>query len=303
MCYPFSGFQIYEDFSLFPKENVLSLSFLDKCQETFCCCIVLLNKNLKARFMSVQRIKAGINLYAILKNLEDLTAFDDEARALVRDRKICIQFTVKDGPRAWVNFENGQCTVGRGKAKKSQVHLWFSSCQHLNKMFDGKANPIPLKGFTKLGFLQKEFTALTQRLEYFLRPEQVEHPDDHYIRMNTMFTLTIAAFALPEIALYDKRASYTASHLPDGTLQMSVLPDGPHVYLTIKNGKITAGKGKTEHPDALMLMKNAPVANDFLNGKSDPFTAIALGDVMIKGQLPILDGINLILDRVIHYVS
>ncbi|UBM61104.1 SCP2 sterol-binding domain-containing protein [Candidatus Sulfidibacterium hydrothermale] len=253
--------------------------------------------------MSAQRIKAGINLYAILKNLEDLVAYDNEARTLVQDRKICIQFTVKNGPKAWVRFENGRCTVERGKARKSQVHLWFSSCEHLNKMFDGKANPVPLKGFTQLGFLKNEFTKLTERLEYFLRPENVPLPDNHYIRMNTMFTLTIAAFALPEIALYDERAKYTASHLPDGTLQMSVLPDGPHVYLTIKGGKITAGKGKADHPDAMMLMKNPQVANDFLNGKSDPFTAIALGDVMIKGQIPILDGINLILDRVIHYVS
>jgi len=253
--------------------------------------------------MSAQRIKAGINLYAILKNLEDLVAYDDEARALVDHRRICIQFSVKNGPKAWVKFENGHCLVGRGKAEKSQVNLWFSSCEHLNKMFDGKANPVPLKGFTRLGFLQKEFTTLTKRLEYFLRPENVEYPDEHYIKMNTWFTLTIAAYALPEIALYDKRAKYTASHLPNGTLQMSVLPDGPHVYLEIKDHKITAEKGSLESPSAMMIMKNAQVANDFLNGKSDPFTAIALGDVIIKGQIPILDGINLILDRVIYYVS
>ncbi len=253
--------------------------------------------------MSAQKIKAGINLYAVLKTLEDLIAFDDDARTLVGNRKICIRFSVKNGPKAWVKFENGQCIVGKGKAPKSNVILWFSSCEHLNKMFDGKANPIPLKGFTKLGFMQKEFTQLTQRLEYFLRPENVEMPDEHYIKMNTIFTLTIAAYALPEIALFDERAKFTASHLPNGTLQMGVLPDGPDVYLEIKEGIITAGKGKIAHPDAMMIMKNAGVANNFLNGKSDPFTAIALGDVIIRGQIPILDGINLILDRVIHYVS
>ncbi len=253
--------------------------------------------------MSGQRIKAGINLYAVLKNLEDLVAYDEEARSLAGHRKICIQFSVKNGPKAWVKFEEGHCSVGRGKAKGPQVNLWFSSCEHLNKMFDGKANPIPVKGFTKLGFLQKEFTALTKRLEYFLRPENVENPDDHYIEMNTMFTLTIAAFAIPEIALYDEKARYTASHLPDGTLQMSVLPDGPHVNLEIKDHRIIAKKGRLEAPMASMIMKDNRIANDFLNGKSDPFTAIALGDVMIKGQIPILDGINLILDRVIHYVS
>ncbi|HDO06361.1 MAG TPA: hypothetical protein ENG85_01625 [Bacteroidetes bacterium] len=253
--------------------------------------------------MSQQKIKAGINLYAVLKTLEDLVAYDDVARAIIKNKKICIQFSVKNGHKAWVDFENGQCTVGRGKARQAQVLLWFTSCEHLNKMFDGKANPIPLKGFTRLGFLQKQFTQLTRRLEYFLRPEKVENPDGHYIRMNTLFTLTIAAFALPEIALYDKRAKFTASHLPDGILQMGVLPDGPDVYLEISNGKITAGKGKATRPDAMLIMKNDRVANDFLNGKSDPFTAIALGEVLIKGQIPILDGINLILDRVIYYVS
>ena len=253
--------------------------------------------------MSAQKIKAGINLHAILKNLEDLVAFDDDARKLIGNRKMCIRFSVKNGPEAWVKFEKGKCTVGRGKAPKPNVILWFSSCEHLNKMFDGKANPIPLKGFTKLSFLQKEFTQLTKRLEYFLRPENVEKLDEHYIKMNTNFTLTIAAYALPEIALFDERAKFTASHLPDGTLQMEVLPEGPDVYLEIKAGKITAGKGKIAHPDAMMIMKDAHVANDFLNGKTDSFTAIALGDVMIKGQIPILDGINLMLDRVINYIS
>ncbi len=253
--------------------------------------------------MSVQRIKAGINLFAILKNLEDLVAYDEKARKLVAGKKICIQFSVKNGPSAWVRFHNGTCRVGRGKTERCHVLLWFTSNEHLNKMFDGKANPFPLKGFAHLGFLKKEFTALTQRLEYFLRPENVENPDGHYIELNTRFTLTIAAFALPEIALYDERARYTASHLPEGTLQMSVLPDGPHVYLEIHSGKIKASKGRLEAPSACMLMKNAQVANDFLNGKSDPFTAIALGDVIIKGQIPILDGVNLILDRVVYYVS
>ena len=33
--------------------------------------------------MSQQKIKAGINLYAVLKTLEDLVAHDDVARAII----------------------------------------------------------------------------------------------------------------------------------------------------------------------------------------------------------------------------
>ncbi len=52
-----------------------------------------------------------------------------------------------------------------------------------------------------------------------------------------------------------------------------------------------------------MYMKNVQVGNDFLNAKIDPFTAIASGDVMIKGQTPMLDYLSLVLDRIPIYLG
>lgn len=250
-----------------------------------------------------QLIKAGINLYAIIKNLEDLIEFDEDSRKLINGKNISIQFKVKNGPRAWIKFENGKCNVGQGTISKPSVILWFTSPQHLNKMFDGKANPIPLKGFTKLGFLQNEFTTITEKLEFYLKPELLEDPDENYLKLNTRFTLTVAAFALPVIAKYDSKARITSSHLPPGEIQMKVLPDGPSVNIKVKNGVIEAFKGDAQNPDAIMAMKDFNTANDFLNGKSDPFTAIASGDVTIKGITPMLDGLSLILDRIPMYVG
>jgi putative sterol carrier protein len=246
-------------------------------------------------------IKAEINLYAVIKNLEDLIEFDEETRKLIDGRNISIQFKVKNGPKAWIKFENNKCVVGQGKLSGANVVLWFSSPEHLNKMFDGKANPIPLKGFTKLGFLQKEFTSITEKLEYYLKPELIENPDEEYLKLNTRFTLTVAAFAIPVLAKHDPKAKMTASHLPSGIIQMQVL-DGPSVNLKIENGEIEATKGVAKNPDAIMEMKDYETANDFLNGKSDPFTAIALGDVKIKGITPLLDGLSLILDRIPLYL-
>jgi putative sterol carrier protein len=253
--------------------------------------------------MSYQRIKAGVNLYAILKNLEDLIALDSSCKEMIANKKISVQFVVKNGPKAWLKFENDSCVVGQGRMKNPSLKLWFTSPEHLNKMFDGKANPIPLKGFTKLGFLQKEFTEITKKLEYYLKPELIENPDDEYIKINTQFTLTVAAFALPEIAKYEKRSKITASHMQDGNIQLSVLPDGPHVYIKIKEGNLSTIKGKVEKPDAIMEMKDFKTGNDFLNGKSNPFKAIASGEVIIKGQTPLLDNLSLILDKVMNYTS
>ena len=253
--------------------------------------------------MSHQKIKAGINLYAVLKNLEDLIALDDQCRDLVLGKNISIQFIVKNGPLAWVSFEKGFCKVGQGKLKGAKIKLWFKSPHHLNQMFDGKANPIPLKGFTKIGFLTNEFTKITEKLEYYLKPELVDNPSEEYIKINTRFTLTVAAFALSEIAKYDREAKMTASHIPNGKIQMRVAPNDPAVYLSVSNGAIAAEKGNTESPDAIMEMKNIQCANDFLNGKSNPFLAIASGDVIIKGQTPMLDNLSLILDKVNKYIS
>lgn len=253
--------------------------------------------------MSHQLIKAGINLYAVLKNLEDLIALDEESRNLIKDKNISIQFLVKNGPSAWVKFVSETCQVGQGKLKGANVKLWFKSPEHLNKMFDGDANPIPLKGFTKLGFLTKDFPKITDKLEYYLKPEEVENPSEEYIAINTRFTLTVAAFALSEIAKYNKKAKITASHIPNGKIQLRVLPNDPAIYLTVKDGVISATKGTTENPDAIMEMKNMQTANDFLNGKSNPFLAIASGDVIIWGITSMLDNLSLILAKVQKYVS
>ena len=54
---------------------------------------------------------------------------------------------------------------------------------------------------------------------------------------------------------------------------------------------------------ACMFMKNEQIANDLLNQNLDPFAAIALGDVMIRGQTPMLDAMDLILDRIAHFLN
>lgn len=253
--------------------------------------------------MSYELIKANLNLYAVLQNLEDVVAYDEEINRAAKDWNIVIQFSVKGGPKLFIEFKDGKCKVGKGKHKKAKVKLFFTSPEHLNKMMDGDGNPIPLKGFTKIGFLTKEFPKVTDRLEYYLKPTDDLLKDKEYMEMNTRLTLNTAAFAAAELAVMDSVATLAAQHMGNGILLMKILPKGPAVNLTIKDGNFSAGKGEVEYPDAIMEMKNVKIANKFLNGAIDPFTAIASGDVLIKGQTPMLDSISLILDRIPQYLS
>lgn len=253
--------------------------------------------------MNPDLVKANLNLYAVLKNLEDLAEYDSSMKELVSAWNISIQFTVRKGPSAYVVFKDGRCTVGRGRVKRPSIKLWFTSPGHLNRMFDGNANPVPMRGFTKLGFLAREFPKLTDRLAWYLKPSDELMNDRKYLELNTRMTLNTAAFAVPEIASADNDGVKIAAKIPDGTVMMRIMPSFHAVNISFSNGSASALKGDVARPSAVMAMKDVKVANDFLNGRTDAFTAIASGDVSIKGFIPILDAMSLLLDRVQHYLS
>jgi putative sterol carrier protein len=253
--------------------------------------------------MNSDLVKAHLNLYAVLVNLEDLAARDPEVKSMIKDWDVSMQFTVRNGPSTCVVFKNGRCEVKRGKYKKPSIKLYFFSPAHLNKMFDGKANPVLLKGFTKLGFLTKDFPKLTAKLEYYLKPTPELLKNKAYLDMNTRFTLYTAAFAVRELGMLDPVGKLNAAHIRNGTALLKVLPDGPAARVTFSDGDMNVQKGDAEKPMSMMLFKDLKAANDVLNQKLDGFTAIAGGEVMLRGQISMIDSMMMILDRVPVYLS
>jgi hypothetical protein len=105
--------------------------------------------------------------------------------------------------------------------KEATVVLGFASCAHLNKMFDGRGNPIPLWGFTKLGFLSGQFTKLTERMAYLLKPTDELLKDPDYLALNTRLTLNTAAFAVPVLLEHDPDCVHLAHALTGGSIGIS----------------------------------------------------------------------------------
>lgn len=75
--------------------------------------------------MSYELIKANLNLYAMLRNLEDVIRYDRETASLVKNWDVSIEFRVLNGPKAYIEFKSSICTVGRGKYKNPSVMLLF----------------------------------------------------------------------------------------------------------------------------------------------------------------------------------
>src|SRR5208337_1430753 len=120
--------------------------------------------------MNYDLIKAHLNLFAVLQNLEDIVQYDPKMQELTKKWKVSIKFSIWRGPKLYIDFANGKCTVGRVKRRRPSIVLFFISPAHLNRMFENKGQPIPLKGLLKLSFLTKQFPKLVSRMEYFLKP-------------------------------------------------------------------------------------------------------------------------------------
>lgn len=247
-------------------------------------------------------VKAHLNLIALLQNVEELVAMDQETASLTAHWDFSLQFTVLGGPRSYLVFHERRCRFGIGRTASPRVHLLFLSPRHCNRVFEGKSTPIPLRGLTRVRFLTKEFPRLTQRLEYYLRPTDELLKTSDYLSANTRMTLNTAAFGARELAGLDPVARLNANRIRDGIILMKIW-DGPAVHMAFQEGRIDVIKGEASHPMAEICFKDMKTANEFLNGRTDTFAAVAAGDVMLRGQTPMLQHLGLILDRLPEYLS
>ena len=246
-------------------------------------------------------VKARCNLFAVLRGIEYLVEHDAECRELVNGVSLAIQFNVAGGPKGNLAFSGGRAVMKSGK-HPSNIVLYFTSPDHFNRMIDGKANPIPLKGLHRLGFMTGPFMKLADKLNYYLRPEEELLSDPEYFRMNTELTAYTAFFALAEIGNHDRMGRMSSAHIPDGILQVMV-EDGIGVFLEIESGRLTCRKGHHEEPRAVLAFSSLESAHRVLNGKLDTFTGLGNGEMSMRGFIPMLDNMNPLLDLVPVYLS
>lgn len=244
---------------------------------------------------------ANINLYAVLRNIEELCDLDDEMHNLIKGKDISIQFVVRGGPEAVLKFKDNKCTFIKGR-DKCNIKLFFKSPSHFNAMVSGDSNPIPLKGFSKLKFLTNDFISITDRLTHYLTPTDELLMDSNYFHINTVLTAYTAIFALAEIGNTDRIGRLNASRIPDGLIQV-MIKEGPAISIDAKSGHLTATKGHVESPRAWMIFDSIQTANEMLNGKIDSYSCISTGKLEMKGFIPMLDNTDKLLGQVSKYLK
>lgn len=252
--------------------------------------------------MTDAKTLAYINLYAVLGSLENLCALDEDARALLTNKKpITIGIEVKDGPAATITFKNGRCRMEDGIGP-CDIKLPFSSCEKFNGMIDGTVTPIPTKGFTHLGFLLKEFIPLTDLLSKYMRPDPEDLKDERFFEISTSLMFYTIAVAISQIGNNDEIGKFSADHMVNGEILMSI-HDGPKATIRVSNHRLITIKQATDTPRALMEFSSIKLARDLFDGKVNSVACVGEGKIKMGGMISMVDNMNRILDLVGLYLA
>lgn len=245
--------------------------------------------------------KAKINLFAVLRNIQDLCELDDVSKDIIKKEKTSVSFNVPDVGCAALIFKDGKCTFVPDRSK-AQLKLWFSSPEHFNKLVDGEKTIPAFINVFKVGFLLKTFTKLAERLSYYLKPTEELLKDRKYYETNTILTAYTAFFAMCQIGNSDEIGKIVAKRIVDGEIACGI-PDGLQVTISVKDGFMEARIGKSQDPRAIMEFSDLDFAHDLLNGKTSSYKGLGEGKFNIKGKLSMLDQVSKLLTMVSHYLK
>jgi len=250
---------------------------------------------------------AYINMYGILGCLEDLCRFSPDAKKLASGKPTSISFCVKSGPSLTLRFAEGLCKVEEGKGR-CDIRLPFSGFNKFNGMIDGTVTPIPSKGFTRIGFLTKNFIGLTKILESYLRAGKEDLAKSDFFEASTIIMFYLIARAVSQIGNHDKIGRFSASNIVDGTVVLSIKggSDGKgaiQAAIAVKDHRLSTSREIPEKYHAIMEFESLKLARDVFDGKVSTLGCVGNGLISMRGNLSMLDNVNRILDRVAVYLA
>ncbi len=246
-------------------------------------------------------VMAHVNMWAVLRTLEPLCELDDSARSLASPRRpVSIGINVRGGPQATLSFQDGACRMTRRNT--GQIKLLLPSPEDFNRMVDGEKNPLPYAGFPRLGFLLKNFTALTDLLSAYLRPQPSDLEDRGFFERSTTLLFYLVAGALAAVANNDPLGRISAAAIPDGTIALEI-QDGPCAEITARGGHLITRRRKAVSPRAYMIFSDFDAARGLFDGTLEAMSALAAGKIIMKGYIPMIDNLNRVLNRVPVYLQ
>lgn len=251
------------------------------------------------------KTQAFVNFYAAIGTLEKFVELDPQAKKIAAGQNIAVRFNVKGGPDGLLLFEGGKIQALPYDNRKVDIHLYCDSPEKFNKVVDGKAMPLPLKGLLKtLSFMGKPvspFNVLTGEMSAVMRTAKKLDGTDA-ATLSTLLSFYAMVAALAEIGNHDDIGKLAGARIPEGEISVEI-KGAAYATIIKKDGKLTCVREQSKNPRAYMIFEDLEVASGLITGKVDAMTALAQGKLVMKGYIPMLDNLNKVLNLVPKYLS
>jgi len=249
------------------------------------------------------RVRAQVNLHAVLGSLPRLAELAPDAQALLAglSRPVAVSFRGPDGLSMDLTFARDGITPGRTPGAVRAL-LLFRSAAHLNAVVDGTAGPIPAAGPAGLRFLLRVFTPLSELLGTYLQPSPDRLTEADFTEINALLTLHVAATAITIIGTHDRSGRFSVAQMPDGDVDIEV-GDGLRYRLAVRGSSIRLNGEPVGPPRAALTFADLDVAGGVLTGRYSALACMSDGRMAMRGMIPLVDNTSRILDRVSSYLG
>ena len=261
-----------------------------------------------ASYPSREALLARLHLQAVLPALEDLAAATPATRRLAEGWRFSLRLRLAghDGPAATI-LSSGDGTLRvlpHGNAP-AQMTLLFLGASQLNRTFLNAAAlpPLPLGAPWKLGKL-RTFTKLAAELNTALQPTMGALEDETYRNVHLRLLFRVLIGAIPPIGMGDPAAVHSLSHTPAGLAQIQAPARGLSGWVRWTGRTLTSAIGAPPAPpDVIITFRDLPTVDAALLGTLDNNAAVGLGQIDVRGLVPLADGLGMVMDRVDGYLK
>jgi hypothetical protein len=248
---------------------------------------------------------ARLHLNAVLPALEDLARLDPVTQKLIRGWDFALRMQAPGGNAATIVSQAGAIRVYPNGGPAPGLKLQFFSSAQVNRTFlkQKAMPPLPIAGFWRLGKV-KTFTALTERLDEALqpKPEALRDPAFETLHLTLLFRVLIGS--IPIVGNGDGPSRHGLGHTPAGIAEIRAPALGVSGWVSWDGAQVASGMGASvTPPDVIITFINRETAAAALLGRLDPNAAVALGNVEVRGLVPLADGLSLVMDRAEFYLK
>lgn len=248
-------------------------------------------------------VRAHVNLTAILGSLPRLVELSPDAQGILArlDRPVALSFRAPGDLSMDLTFSSTGITPGLA-AGATRAWLFFRSPEHLTKVINGEAQPIPVGGPRALSFLTKVFAPLSDLLGTVLAPAAGALDDPEFAELNALLSLHVATSAIAVVANTDRSGRYSAGQMPDGSIDLEI---GSLVRyrLTVNDHHVRVDPSTEGSPRAALTFANLDIAGGVLTGRLSAIACAADGRITIRGMIPLVDNVSRILSRASAYLG